>query len=819
METHSTHKTPFDVNETIGESSEREQIKDALRRSEQRFRGAFEYAAFGMAIVHADGRFLEVNRSLCRLFGYSEQELLAKSFQDVTHPDDRQKSVQFWQELRSGKRNHGSLEKRYRHKNSDTIWTILSTSTVRDAQGRLEYLVSQIQDITECKRAEEGRDKADTLLKRVFANIHILIAYLDADFNFIRVNDAYARTDGRLPEFFVGKNHFDLYPHAENEAIFRKVVDTGEAYFIYAKPFTYPEHPERDMTYWDWSLQPVKDANGQVSELVLCLADVTERIRAQESLQQTNKLLEQTLTSLDDALFVVDTATRTIISCNPAIERMFGHRKEEVLGRNTEFLHVDRGMYERFGRELFPALNAEGVFRTEFRMRRKDGTIFNSEHTVTEILDDAGQRTGAVSLVRDITARKHAEQELQAHREHLEELVEARTTALQREIAERTRAEEESGSLAKFPAENPNPVMRIAKDGTVLYANASSKRLLGVWEGDVHHVVPEDLQKEVREVFHSQTNREIEVECEVHIFLLTLAHVQNAGYVNVYGHDITERKQAEKDLQHAKDELETANRQLEERVREELKKRERQQQLLIQRSKLESLGKLAAGIAHEINQPLTGITMGLDNLSSRLSSGKATEEYLREKTEALFQHIERIKHIIEHIRTFSRKQAALELDQVDVNAICQDAGSLVQTQYNNHHVHFTLNLDDTIGIVLGNGYKLEQVLLNLLTNAKDAVDAKEQANPSASYQKQISLITCCDEKWIYLEVWDNGMGISEEDLDNIFDPFFTTKDPVHGTGLGLSVSYGIIKEMRGDIRVKSQLGEYTSMTISLPIIK
>jgi signal transduction histidine kinase len=143
----------------------------------------------------------------------------------------------------------------------------------------------------------------------------------------------------------------------------------------------------------------------------------------------------------------------------------------------------------------------------------------------------------------------------------------------------------------------------------------------------------------------------------------------------------------------------------------------------------------------------------------------------------------------------------------------------VQTQYDNHHVHFTLNLDNTIGFVLGNGYKLEQVLLNLLTNAKDAVDAKELAIPSASYQKQISLITCCDEKWIYLEVRDNGMGISEEDLDNIFDPFFTTKDPAHGTGLGLSVSYGIIKEMRGDIRVKSRPEEFTSMTISLPRVK
>jgi PAS domain S-box-containing protein len=679
--------------------------------------------------------------------------------------------------------------------------------------------VSQIQDITERKRAEDALQKTNTLLERVFANIHILIAYLDVNFDFIRVNDAYARADGRPPEFFVGKNHFDLYPHSENEAIFRQVVDTGDAYFIHAKPFEYPEHPEWDVTYWDWSLQPVKDTNGQVIELVLCLVDVTERIRAQESLQEANRLLEQTFASLDDALFVVDTTTRTIISCNPAVGRMFGYKKEEVLGRNTEFLHVGRGMYERFGRELFPALDAEGVFRTEFRMRRRDGTIFDSEHTVTEILDDSGQRTGAVSLVHDITARKQAEQELQAHREHLEELVGARTIALQKEIAERKRAEEEINSIAKFPAENPNPVMRIANDGTILYANRASTRLLEMWGCQVNQLLPDDWMTFTHDVFRSCSGDLAEVECDDRVLSLAFAPVVDPGYVNVYGFDITERKQAEKELQHAKDALEAANQELEKRVQEELQKRQAQQQLLIQRSKLESLGKLAAGIAHEINQPLAGISMGLDNISLKLSSSKATEEYLRQKIEALFQHIERIKHIIEHIRTFSREQTPLEIEPVNVNAVCRNAVSLVHTQYQNHHIAFTLNLDDTIGFVPGNSFKLEQVLLNLLTNAKDAVDAKEQGNPSAAYQKQISLITCCDDDRIYLEVSDNGVGISEEALDSIFDPFFTTKGPAHGTGLGLSVSYGIIKDMRGDIRVESQPGEYTRMTISLPRVK
>jgi PAS domain-containing protein len=99
---------------------------------------------------------------------------------------------------------------------------------------------------------------ANELLERVFSSIDLLIAYMDKEFNFIRVNKAYAEADERDPEFFVGKNHFALYPNEENEAIFKKVVETGEPVFLYGKPFAYAEHPERGTTYWDWSLQPVK---------------------------------------------------------------------------------------------------------------------------------------------------------------------------------------------------------------------------------------------------------------------------------------------------------------------------------------------------------------------------------------------------------------------------------------------------------------------------------------------------------------------------------------------------------------------------------
>jgi PAS domain S-box-containing protein len=119
----------------------------------------------------------------------------------------------------------------------------------------------------------------------------------------------------------------------------------------------------------------------------------------------TKTLMQMVFSSLTDAVFVVDPITHTITACNPAVENIFGYGQEEVIGRNSEFLHVDRGMYEEFQVKLFPPLNKCGVFHGEYRMRRKDGSFFCTENTVTETVDDFGNRTGMVNVVRDITSR------------------------------------------------------------------------------------------------------------------------------------------------------------------------------------------------------------------------------------------------------------------------------------------------------------------------------------------------------------------------------------------------------------------------------
>ena len=154
-----------------------------------------------------------------------------------------------------------------------------------------EELERQVRERT-AKLSETNRDlqKTAELLERLFFSIDIMIACMDKDFNFLRVNRALAEDDGRDPEFFVGKNLFDLFPTVDKEDL-RKVVETGESISGYEKPFSHPEHPERRVTYWDWGLQPVKEPDGKVAGVVLSFVNVTERKLAEETLRESESRL------------------------------------------------------------------------------------------------------------------------------------------------------------------------------------------------------------------------------------------------------------------------------------------------------------------------------------------------------------------------------------------------------------------------------------------------------------------------------------------------------------------------------------------------
>ncbi len=273
----------------------------------------------------------------------------------------------------------------------------LQRRQLQEAGAELERKVEERTD--ELKRSNE-------LLEKIFSATEYLIAYLDQNFNFIRVNRAYAEADEQSPEFFAGKNHFDLYPNEENEAIFRRVVETGEPYIAYAKPFEYAGHPERGTSYWNWTLQPIKEADGRVSGLVFTLIDVTERERAILAQHEIDERYRTLVEQASDGIFVAD-AQGNYIEVNPSGCAMLGYTREEILKLNMKDLVAPEDQSTRPLR--FDELRAGKIILSERTMIARDGSLIPVEIS-GKMLDD-GRFQG---IVRDITERRQHELEREA---------------------------------------------------------------------------------------------------------------------------------------------------------------------------------------------------------------------------------------------------------------------------------------------------------------------------------------------------------------------------------------------------------------------
>ncbi len=240
-----------------------------------------------------------------------------------------------------------------------------------------------------------------------------------------------------------------------------------------------------------------------------------------------------------------------------------------------------------------------------------------------------------------------------------------------------------------------------------------------------------------------------------------------------------------------------------------------QQQLLIQKSRLESLGELSAGLAHEINQPLSVISLVMENINYKMEQNAASAEYLSGKFQTISQNINKIRKLIDHVRIFSRDQGAIMFERVDVNQVIRDALSMIEAQLRSHRINLVVNLTEGLGYTLGNPARFEQVILNLVSNARDALDDREKMALGPNNGKEIVVTTFMEKDRIYIIIRDNGSGIPKDNLDKIFNPFFTTKSEGRGTGLGLAIVYGIIGEMKGDISVVSEEMAFTEIRLKL----
>jgi C4-dicarboxylate-specific signal transduction histidine kinase len=235
--------------------------------------------------------------------------------------------------------------------------------------------------------------------------------------------------------------------------------------------------------------------------------------------------------------------------------------------------------------------------------------------------------------------------------------------------------------------------------------------------------------------------------------------------------------------------------------------REKQEQL-VQAAKLATLGELTTGVAHELNNPLNNIALFVGNVVDLIELGRFEREPILRGLKRTMEQVGKATAIISHLRTFGRT-APVSRECVAVNQLIEQALSLISEQLRLHDIEVTLDLAPEDPEVMGNPIQLEQVLMNLLTNARDSL--------ADAPRKEITLSSRSTPDYVRLTCADTGPGIPPELEQRIFDPFFTTKAVGAGTGLGLSITYGIIRDHEGSITIENRPGEGVTFVIDLPM--
>jgi histidine kinase len=251
----------------------------------------------------------------------------------------------------------------------------------------------------------------------------------------------------------------------------------------------------------------------------------------------------------------------------------------------------------------------------------------------------------------------------------------------------------------------------------------------------------------------------------------------------------------------------------------DITKRLEAEQQLIQASKMATLGEMATGVAHELNQPLAVIKTASRFFIKKVKNNEPIQPgVLSTMAEEIDSHVDRASRIINHMREFGRKTDR-KLDPISINGVLQKASEIFSQQLKARGIEIVWDLEDPLPPINADSNRLEQVFINLLINARDAIEEKVSAHPQLKGEKKIFLTSRRRDRKVEVEVRDTGKGIPDSLIGKIFEPFFTTKDVGKGTGLGLSISYQIIQDFGGTIRAFSPAGKGAAFVIRFPAVE
>ncbi len=522
--------------------------------------------------------------------------------------------------------------------------------------------------------------------------------------------------------------------------------------------------------------------------------EINERIQTENKLRVSETRFKELTNLLPETIYEMDTKGQlTFMNQNGFLK--FQISEKDIEKRINGFDLVSEEDRPRAYENAINILHGEEAGLHEYTMACKNGRTFPAI-LHSSVIKRQNKTLGIRGIIIDISKLKKTEKALRSSEMNYYQTV----------------------------ANSPNPIFSVDKDLRIITWNKAceklfeydtsiiGKKFLLLFEADA---LKSSMEEKVTRVFQNETINNIEVvfKSKHKNDILTVSRlfpvIGENGHVHhcVIGNtDITARKLADEALKKAYQELKNTQAQL------------------IQTAKLASIGELAAGIAHELNQPLMIIRTNyqlIDRAFEKQAPGKLDIQY---HLDLVDKSTKRMMKIIKHLRTFSR-ESQTDFLPIEIDTIIKNAFLMMGEQLRIIGIENRNELMKPLPLILGDENQLEQVFLNLIANARDAIEEKRrnqsESKPNKIFQpdfiKFITRINSKNHDMIEIVIKDSGCGIPEMEADKLFDPFFTTKPPGSGTGLGLSISYGIVKNHKGNIYLEQSSPKGTTFVITLPV--
>lgn len=522
-----------------------------------------------------------------------------------------------------------------------------------------------------------------------------------------------------------------------------------------------------------------------------------------ENLIEMEKEMSQVIQGSMIPTFIINNE-HIVTHWNTAVEELTGHKSYEVVGTDRQWVPFRSAKRPTMADVIVGQMSQEDVAKFYGSSWRKSNLIdgaYEAEEffphlgddgkwiffTAAPIKDPDGKIIGAIETLKDITEDKKAQQEILLQDEELSKLHEKYKNS-----------EEKYRSLFN---DNPTPIFIIDHHTLeILDVNHRVESVYGFSKSQLLGSLFLDICDESDETI--KEGLEGLIEGKSILFTKKKHHKadQSTFFVNIIVVDATLSN---------RDVLIASVTDITESVEKETQ--------LIQAGKLATLGTMAAGMAHEINQPLNVIQICADLMLKMMKKGMTIpEEELKTIATDIIDNVARAAAVIRHVRDFSR-QSERDLKKLCINDPINDVFKVLGHQVKVHSVNMELDLDPDIPDIRAEHNRLEQVFINLVSNAIDAMDEKAE-NSETPIEKKLTIRTKNMEGKVIAEVSDTGTGMTPETKIKIFEPFFTTKETGKGTGLGTSISFGIIKDYGGTIDIMSEYGQGTTFIITFPAI-